>query len=35
MLFYGALQRSSNLYIESIVDPCLSKNQNKIFAMWV
>ena len=35
MLFCGALERSNNPYIESIVEPCVSKNQKEIFAMWV
>ena len=35
MLSCGALERSSNSYIESIVEPCVSKNQKEIFAMWV
>ena len=30
-----ALERSSNSYVESIVEPCVSKNQKGIFAMWV
>ena len=30
-----ALERSSNSYIESILEPCISKNQKGIFAMWV
>ena len=35
MLFCGALERSNNPYIESIVEPCVSKNQKEIFAMRV
>ena len=35
MLSCGALERSNNSYIESIVEPCVSKNQKGIFAMWV
>ena len=35
MLSCGALERSNNPYIESIVEPCVSKNQKEIFAMWV
>ena len=26
MLFYGALERSNNSYVDSIVEPCVSKN---------
>ena len=29
------LERSNNTYIESIMEPCVSKNQRGIFAMWV
>ena len=35
MLYCGALQRSNNPYIESIVEPIFSKDQKEIFAMWV
>ena len=35
MLSYGALERSNNPYKGSIVEPCVSKNQKEIFAMWV
>ena len=35
MLPYGALERSNNPYIESIVGPCFSKNQKKISAVWI
>ena len=35
MLFCGALERSNNSYIDSIVEPCVSKNQKGIFAMGV
>ena len=35
MLSCGALERSSNSYIESIVEPCVYKNQKGIFAIWV
>ena len=35
MLSCGALERSNNLYIESIMEPCVSKNQNEIFPIWV
>ena len=35
MLSCGALERSSNPYIESIVGTCFSKNQKEIFAVWV
>ena len=35
MLSSGALERSNNPYIESIVGPCFSKNQKDIFAEWV
>ena len=31
----GARERSNNPYIESILGPCFSKNQKKIFAAWV
>ena len=34
MLSCGALERSSNPYIESTVEPCVSKNQKGIFAVW-
>ena len=34
MLSCGALERSKNSHIESIVEPCFSKNQKGIFAMW-
>ena len=33
MLSCSALERSSNLYIESIVEPCVYKNQKGIFAI--
>ena len=33
MLSFGALERSNNPYIESIVEPCVSKNQKEIFVM--
>ena len=33
--FCGALERSNNSYIDSIVEPCVSKNQKGIFAVWV
>ena len=35
VLSCGALERSNNPYIESIVELCVSNNQKKIFAMWV
>ena len=35
MLSCSALERSYNLHIESIVKPCVSKNQKGTFAMWV
>ena len=35
MLSCGAFDGSNNPYIESIVEPCISKNQKEIFAMWV
>ena len=35
MLSCGALERSNNPHIESIMEPCVSKNQEGIFAMWV
>ena len=31
----GALERSNNSYIESIVETCISMNQRGMFAMWV
>ena len=34
MLSCGALERSNNPYIESIVESWVSKNQKGIFAMW-
>ena len=34
MLSCGGLERSNNSYIESIVEPYVSKNQKGIFAMW-
>ena len=33
MVSYGALKRSKNPYIESIVEPGVSKNHKEIFAM--
>ena len=30
-----ALERSNNPYIESLVEPCVSKNQKEMYAMWV
>ena len=35
MLCCGALEKSNNPNIESIVEPCVSRNQKEIFAMWV
>ena len=35
MPFCGALERSNNPYIESILETCVSENQKEIFAMWV
>ena len=35
MLSCGALEKSNNPYIESIVKLCVSKNEKGIFAMWV
>ena len=35
MLSGGALDRSNNPYITSIVLPCVSKNQKEISTMWV
>ena len=35
MLSCGALKRSNNPYIESTVEPCVSKNQKEIFSMLV
>ena len=35
MVSFGALERSNNPYIESIVEPCVSKHRKEIFAVWV
>ena len=35
MLSCRALEKSNNPYTESLVEPCVSKNQKGIFAMWV
>ena len=35
LLSCGALERSHNPYIESVVEPSVYKNQKGIFAMWV
>ena len=35
MLSCGALETSNNPYIESTVEPFVSKNQKGIFAAWV
>ena len=35
MISCGALERSNNPYIETIVEPYVSKNQKEIFVMWV
>ena len=35
MLSCGVLEGSKNLYIKQIVEPCASKNQEKILAMWI
>ena len=35
MLSCAAYERINNPYIESIVEPCVSKNQKEIFNMWV
>ena len=35
MVSSGAFERSDNSYKESIVEPCASKNQKEILAMWV
>ena len=35
LLFCGALKRSKNPYIESIVEACVSKNQKEIFTTSV
>ena len=35
MLSCGALERSNNPYIESIVEPCVCQNQKEILAMGV
>ena len=34
MLSCRALERSNNLFIESIVEFCVSKNQKRIFTVW-
>ena len=34
MLSCDALEKSNNPYLESNVEPCVSKNQKEIFAMW-
>ena len=35
MLSCGAFERSNNSYIESTVEPCVSKNQKVIFSMLI
>ena len=35
MLSCDALEGSNNPFKESIAEPCVSKNQKEIFAMWV
>ena len=35
MLSCDALEKSNNPYVESIAEPCVSKNQKGIFAMWI
>ena len=35
MVSSGAFERSDNSYKESIVEPCASKNQKEILAVWV
>ena len=35
LLSCGALERSNSPFIESIVEPYVSKNEKEIFAMWV
>ena len=35
MLSCGAIERSNEPYIESIVEPFASKSQKKVFATWV
>ena len=35
MLFCGGAERSNNPYIETIVEPCVSKDQKEIVATWV
>ena len=35
MLSCGALERSNSPFIESIVEPYVSKIQKDVFAMWV
>ena len=35
MVSSGVFERSDNSYKESIVEPCASKNQKEILAMWV
>ena len=35
MLSCGALERSNNPYIKSIVEPSVLKNQKEILGMWI
>ena len=35
MLTCGVLEGTNNPYIESIVEPCVSKDKKEILAMWV
>ena len=35
MLSFGALERSNNSYIKTIVELCVSKNQKEMITMWV
>ena len=35
MLSCGALERSNNPYIKSIVEPSVFKNQKEILGMWI
>ena len=35
LYYLGALERSNNSYIESIVEPSVYKNKKEIFTMWL
>ena len=35
ILSYGALERSNNPHIESIVSPCVYQNKKQVLTMWV